>query len=235
MNAERRLRTETLIGQEAVAALSRACVMVLGLGGVGGYALEALVRAGVGSVILVDGDVISESNCNRQILAMDGTIGHLKTEIAAERARGIQSEIRIEELALTVTPENVGMLFAACTPDFIIDAIDTVTAKLAVISEAKRRGIPVISCMGTGNKLDPSAFQIGDISKSSVCPLARVIRTELRKRGIAGVTALWSTEEPIHIVAEDSGGRHAPASISYVPAVAGMMIGGYVIRRIAGI
>ena len=235
MTSERRDRTEKLIGSEGVARLEGASVMIFGLGGVGGYALEALARAGVGELWLVDFDTVSESNCNRQLLALTETVGRLKTEVAAERARSINPDAVVHTVSCFADEESIPALLAEASPSYIVDAIDTVKSKLTIIREAKARGIPVISCMGTGNKLDPSRFVIGDLAVSSVCPLARVMRAELRHLGISGVTALWSTEEPTKAVAENANGRHSPASISYVPSVAGLLIGGYVIRELSGI
>lgn len=233
MKIERRDRTERLLGATACRRLAEASVLVCGLGGVGGYALEALARAGVGELWLVDSDVISESNCNRQILALTETIGRDKVEVAAERVRSINPDAKVHPLKLFISDETVAALLSRAKPDFIVDAIDTVSAKLALISEAKALGVPLITSMGTGNKLDGSRFVIGDISKSSVCPLARVMRTELRRRKISGVTALWSTEESRPIVADEANGRHAPASVSFVPSVAGLLIGGYVVRALS--
>ena len=234
MTSERRDRTERLLGYDACQTLAASSVLICGLGGVGGYALEALARAGVGELWLVDSDTVSESNCNRQILALTETVGRDKTEVAAERVRSINPEARVHPIKCFIDGETAGELLHRARPDYVIDAIDTVTAKLALISEARELGIPIISSMGTGNKLDPSRFVIGDISKSAVCPLARVMRTELRRRGISGVTALWSTEEPRRIVAEEANGRHSPASVSYVPSVAGLLIGGHVISALVG-
>ncbi len=232
MKSERRDRTERLLGASACKRLSEASVLICGLGGVGGYALEAVARAGVGKLWLVDSDTVSESNCNRQILALTETIGRDKTEVAAERVRSINPDAEIHPIKLFISESSAGELLRLAKPDYIIDAIDTVSAKLALISEAKLLGIPIITSMGTGNKLDASRFVIGDISRSSVCPLARVMRTELRRRGIGGVIALWSTEEPRRVVADEENGRHSPASVSFVPSVAGLLIGGYAVRAL---
>lgn len=232
MTSERSKRTEALIGADALARLENASVLLFGLGGVGGYALEALARAGVGRIGIVDFDVISESNCNRQILATTDSIGRKKTELAAERIRSINPDAEVVVFDRFVDQSSTSEIFESARPSYVIDAVDTVSAKLAVICEAKRRLVPILSCMGTGNKLDATKFLIGDISKSSVCPLARVMRTELRRRGITGVEALWSIEAPCAAVTESEHGRHAPASVSYVPAVAGLLLAGHVIRAI---
>jgi tRNA A37 threonylcarbamoyladenosine dehydratase len=235
MTEERRKRTEALVGAEAVSRLSATSVLIFGLGGVGGYALEALARAGVGRLCFADFDVVSESNCNRQILATTDSIGKKKAEIAAERVKSINPSAEIVMFDCFADESNIESVFSLASPDFVIDAVDTVSAKLSIIAESKRRRIPIITCMGTGNKLDATKFMIGNIAKSSICPLARVVRTELRKRNISGVTALWSTELPRALVAESEQGRHVPASISYVPAVAGLLLAGHVIRSVVGL
>ena len=227
-------RTARLIGESGVARLKRSTVLILGLGGVGGYVLEGLVRAGVGRFVLADCDVFSESNLNRQILATRETVGRKKTEVASERARAINPEAEVFTYDAFLDQNTVPELFSLSEISFCVDAVDNVTAKIAAVCEAKRRGVPVVTCMGTGNHLDPSRFVLGDIEKSSVCPLARVMRTELRRRGIRGVTALWSTEPPQKETTAD-GKRLPPASISYVPSVAGLTIAGYVIRSLTGI
>lgn len=235
MTEERRKRTEALVGSDGVGALSSASVLIFGLGGVGGYALEALARAGVGQLAIVDFDVISESNCNRQILATTESVGRKKTALAEERIRSINPCAKVKVFDCFADESNIGAILSESAPSYVIDAVDTVTAKLAIIAEAKKRGVPVLTCMGTGNKLDATKFTIGNIEKSTTCPLARVVRGELRKRGITGVEALWSSESPIPAVTETENGRHAPASISYVPAVAGLLLAGHVIRSIIGI
>ena len=227
-------RTARLIGETGVARLAASTVLILGLGGVGGYVLEGLARAGVGRFVLADCDVFSESNLNRQILATRKTVGHKKTEVAKERVRAINPEAEVLTYDAFLDPDTIPELFSLSEVSFCVDAVDNVTAKIAAISEATRLGIPVVTCMGTGNHLDPSRFVLGDIEKSSVCPLARVVRNELRRRGIRGVTALWSTEPPRKENSAD-GKRLPPASISYVPSVAGLTIAGYVIRSLAGI
>ena len=227
-------RTARLIGEDGVARLKNSTVMILGLGGVGGYVLEGLARAGVGRFILADCDVFTESNLNRQILATRDTIGRKKTEVARERVNAIEPEAEVLTFDAFLDAATVPELFSRGDISFCVDAVDNVTAKIAAITEAKKRNIPVLTCAGTGNHLDLTRFVVGDIEKSSVCPLARVLRTELRRRGIRGVTALWSTEPPVKETAGD-GGRLPPASISYVPSVAGLIIAGYVIRTLAGV
>ena len=227
-------RTARLIGDEGVLRLRASTVLLLGLGGVGGYALEGLARAGVGRFILADCDSFTESNLNRQILATRETLGRRKTEVAAERVKSINPDAKVVVYDAFLCKDNIPELFSFGEVSFCVDAVDNVTAKIAAISEARSRGVPVISCMGTGNHLDPSRFVLGDIESSSVCPLARVVRTELRRRGIRGVAALWSTEPPVKESARD-GERLPPASVSYVPSVAGLTVAGYVIRALAGI
>ncbi len=229
-------RTERLLGSDGVKLLAASKVAIFGLGGVGGYVLEGLARAGVGSFLLADCDVFSESNLNRQILATRDTVGRKKTEVACERVKSINPDAKIEPFDEFLDPENVPGLLARDGISFIVDAVDNVTAKIAIVSEAKRRGIPVLSCMGTGNHLDPTRFVIGDLEKSSVCPLARVMRLELRKRGIKGVKVLWSDEpprKPLFIPVD--GDERTPASISFVPAAAGLMIAGEIIRDLCGL
>ena len=227
-------RTARLIGEEGVARLASAKVAVFGLGGVGGFVLEGLARAGVGSFLLADCDVFSESNLNRQILATRDTIGRKKTEVALERVKSINPDANVETFDGFLDAENVPELLSRGGISFAVDAVDNVTAKIAIVSESKRLGIPVLSCMGTGNHLDPARFVIGDLEKSSVCPLARVMRAELRRRGITGVTALWSTEPPIKCAGEN-GEKLPPASVSFVPSVAGLLISSHVIAALSGV
>ncbi len=222
-------RTEMLIGADAVKILKKSTVALFGIGGVGGYTLEALVRAGVGSFILIDNDTVSESNLNRQIIATLDTVGKLKTEAARERALSINPEADIRIYNTFVLPENIESIdLSGC--DYIVDAVDTVTAKIAIIERAKALGIPVISSMGTGNKLDPTAFEVADIYKTSVCPLARVMRYELKKRGIKKLKVVYSREEPRKPKPTAEGSKPTPASISFVPSVAGLIIGGEVVK-----
>ncbi|MBO5776901.1 MAG: tRNA threonylcarbamoyladenosine dehydratase [Clostridia bacterium] len=226
-------RTEMLVGTEAINVLRGAKVLVAGVGGVGGYAVEALARAGVGNIAILDSDNLHSSNINRQILATADTIGQKKVEVAKERILSINPECNVTTYDMFYLPENADKL-PLDGYDFIIDAIDTVSAKLELIVRAKNLGVSIVSCMGTGNKLGYN-FEIADIKKTSVCPLAKVMRRELKARGINSLPVLYSKEEPIapiNPVVEN--GRHIPASISYPPAIAGLMIGGYVIRSIMG-
>ncbi len=220
-------RTVSLIGGDAVSRLADASVLLCGLGGVGGYVLEALARAGVGHLWLLDCDTVSTDNCNRQILALRSTVGRRKTEVARERVSDINPDAEVHLLDLFLQEQNASGLIEEIHPGFVVDAIDTVSAKIGLIEACVRQNVPVISCMGTGNKLDASRFVIGDLAKSTVCPLARAMRRELGKRGIRHVSALWSTEQPASV------GSRVPSSISYVPAVAGLLIAGHVINRLA--
>ncbi len=220
-------RTRLLIGDEGVDRLAGASVLVFGIGGVGGYVCEALARAGVGALALVDDDVVDETNINRQIIATRDTVGRDKTELMEERIASINPACRVETFKCFYLPgDESAALFDFSRYDYVVDAIDTVAAKVDIILRCKEAGTPVISAMGTGNKMDPGQFQIADISKTSVCPLARVVRRELRDRGITHVKVLFSKEEPAKT------GRRTPGSISFVPPVAGLLIAGQVIRDI---
>ncbi len=230
---ERFIRTEYLLGKENMQRLTNSSVAIFGLGGVGGYALEALVRSGIGSFVLVDFDTVSESNLNRQILATADTVGMLKTEAAAARAKSINPDASITLISEFVSAENIEKILTTHCPNYIIDAIDTVTSKISLIKIAKKLGIPIVSSMGTGNKLCPEMFEITDIKKTHTCPLARVMRKKLAEEGIDRLDVLYSAELPIKpSVQEEENGRHPPASVSFVPSVAGLMIGGYVIKKI---
>ena len=232
-------RSELLIGSEAMERLRRASVLVFGVGGVGSHCIEALARGGIGHLILVDSDTVSITNINRQSIALHSTVGQYKTKVMKEKIRDIDPAIRVDTYETFVLPDNVETVFRE-QPDYVIDAIDTVTAKLAVIEYALERGIPVISSMGTGNKLHPELFEITDISKTSVCPLCRVMRRELKARGIAHLKVVYSKEKPVDTsgreTGEDPGARRSvPGSISFVPPAAGLLIAGEVIRELAGI
>lgn len=228
-------RAELLLGEEGIKRLRGARVAVFGIGGVGSFAAEALARGGVGHMALIDGDTVSLTNINRQLIATQKTVGRLKTEVMAERIREICPETEIVEYPVVYGAENRDLLDFA-SYDYIVDAIDTVTSKLMLIEEAKKAGTEVISCMGTGNKLDPTRFEVVDISKTSVCPLAKVMRKELKDRGIKGVKVVYSKELPIKpAVSEETGKRQIPGSLSFVPPVAGMILAGEVIRHIAGV
>ena len=235
-------RTKVLLGDEAMEKLRKAHVAVFGLGGVGGYVVEALARSGIGALDLVDHDTVSLSNINRQILATRDTVGMDKAEAAARRVATIDPDIRVNPRKTFYLPETAGE-FDFTQYDYVVDAIDTVTGKLMLAQAAQAAGTSIISSMGTGNKLDPTAFRVADISQTSVCPLARIIRKECKKRGIKKLKVVYSTEDPIKTVlppddpawAELPEGRNAlPGSVCFVPAVAGMIIAGEVIKDIAG-
>lgn len=226
-------RMEILIGETGTQRLCKARIAVFGLGGVGSYVVEALARCGVASLTLVDNDIVSDTNINRQLFALRSTVGRSKVEVAKERIRDIDEGILVHTYETFYNEETAGM-FDFSAYDYVVDAIDTVTSKLLLIEKAKAANTPVISCMGTGNKLNPMKFEITDISKTSVCPLAKVMRTELRKRGIKKVKVLFSKEKPIKPL--DNGERKGntdrpvPGSISFVPSVAGLLIAGEVIH-----
>ncbi len=228
-------RTELLLGKEAVNRLQKARVAVFGIGGVGGYVVEALVRSGVGALDLVDRDTVSVSNLNRQIIAARDTIGMRKTTAAALRARAISPEVVIREYPEFYTPET-GDSFPFESFDYVVDAVDTVSAKIDIICRCDRLGVPVISCMGAGNKLHPELFEIDDIYRTSVCPLARVMRRELKARGIRKLKVVYSKEMPIDRGIrrrDESTGKVVPGSIAFVPAAAGLIAAGEVVRTLA--
>ena len=215
--------------------LRSARVALFGIGGVGSFAAEALARGGVGHITLVDGDTVSITNINRQLIALHSTVGKEKTAVMAERIADISPETEVETYPVVYGAENRDLLDFS-TYDYVIDAIDTVTSKLILIEEAKKAGVPVISCMGTGNKFHPERFEVTDISKTSVCPLAKVMRKELKVRGIKNVKVVYSKEEPQKPAeSTETGKRQIPGSLSFVPPVAGLLLAGEVIRHIAGI
>lgn len=226
-------RTEMLIGADSLQKLKSSRVAVFGIGGVGGYVVESLARVGVGALDLIDNDTVSESNINRQIIALSSTVGQLKTEVMRQRVLDINSEIKVNCINKFVLPENMDE-FDFSVYDYVVDAIDTVSGKLAIIEKAYSEGVPVISSMGTGNKLDPTRFEVTDINKTSVCPLARVMRYELKKRGVKKLKVLYSKEEPIKPTDNQNNNKTkaVPGSISFVPSVAGLIIGGEVIKDI---
>ena len=229
---EEYLRTAALIGEENLNKLKNSTVAVFGLGGVGSYAAEALVRSGIGTVYIYDSDKVAKSNINRQLIALSSTVGMDKTKAEALRLKDINPDCNIIEKREFVTPES-SIPFESF--DFIIDAVDNVTAKLFLAVEAEKRGVPIISVMGTGNKLDPARLKITDIYKTSVCPLARVMRYELKKRGVKKLTVVWSDENPIKPA--DCGeyrdtGRITPASMATVPGCAGLYAASYAIRKL---
>ena len=240
-------RTQLLYGAEKMEKLFRAKVAVFGIGGVGGYVVEALVRSGVGSFVLVDDDKVCLTNLNRQIIATRKTVGKYKAEVMAERIHDINPEVQVEVRRCFYLPETAGE-FDFSEYDYVVDAVDTVTAKLTIIEQAKKCGVPVISSMGAGNKTDPTKFQVADLYETSVCPLARVMRRECRKRGIRNLKVVYSTEEP-HRPIEDlsiscrtncicpPGAQHKcterrdiPGSTAFVPSVAGLIIAGEVVK-----
>lgn len=216
-------RTVQLIGAEACEKLSRSKVIVFGIGGVGSYVCEALARAGVGSIEIVDRDSVAESNINRQLIALHSTLGKAKVDAAEERLKDINPHITVTKKELFYLPETSGQ-FDFGAYDYVIDAVDNVTAKADIICRSREAGTPVISSMGTGNKLNPMAFKVADIEDTKICPLAKAVRKELRKRGIKGVKAVYSEEEPV------STQSRIPASISFVPSAAGLLIASEVIK-----
>lgn len=230
-------RTAFLLGEEAMDRLAKARVAVFGLGGVGGYVVEALARGGIGALDLIDNDTVSVSNINRQILATRATVGSPKVEAAKERLLQINPELKIATYQTFYTPATADQ-FDFAQYDYIVDAIDTVTGKLELISRAYAVNTPVISCMGTGNKLDASAFEVTDISKTTMCPLARVMRKELSKRGIKHMKVVYSKEEALSPTGWEEeaaaiGKRQIPGSVSFVPGAAGLILAGEVIKDIA--
>lgn len=236
---EQFFRTQMLLGEPAMERLQKARVAVFGLGGVGGYVVEALARSGVGQLDLIDNDTVGLTNLNRQILATYATLGMPKTEAARERVLQIHPACCVRTHALFFGPDTESQ-FDFAQYDYIVDAIDTVTGKLALVQKAHSAGTPIISCMGTGNKLDAAAFQVADISKTSMCPLARVMRKELKKRGIAHLKVVYSQEEAQTPTGWEEeavaiGKRQIPGSLSYVPGAAGLILAGEVIKDIAGI
>ncbi len=228
-NKEATSRTALLLGEQGMERLGNARVIIFGVGGVGGYAIEALVRSGVGSITAVDSDEISPSNLNRQIIATAKTVGRLKVEAAKDRALEINPDIDFLVFPMFYSEETSEKINLS-EYDYIIDAIDTVSAKLHLIEKANESGTPIISSMGAGNKLDPTAFRVADIYKTSVCPLARVMRGELKKRGIKKLKCVYSEELPQKAVADEGHGRHAPASIATIPSVVGLIIANEVIK-----
>ena len=230
-------RTAFLLGEDAMERLAKARVAVFGLGGVGGYVVEALARGGIGALDLIDNDTVSISNINRQILATRATVGSPKVEAAKQRLLLINPELKIATYQTFYTPATADQ-FDFAQYDYIVDAIDTVTGKLELISRAYGVNTPVISCMGTGNKLDASAFEVSDISKTTMCPLARVMRKELSKRGIKHMKVVYSKEEALSPTGWEAeaaaiGKRQIPGSVSFVPGAAGLILAGEVIKDIA--
>lgn len=221
-------RTKILIGDEGLEKLKNAKVAVFGVGGVGSFVVEALARAGVGSFVLIDKDQVSLSNINRQLIATHETIGKLKVDVAKKRILSINPEAKVETFADFFMPGNANILNNSIT--YIVDAIDTVTAKIELVMQVQKLGIPIISSMGTGNKLNPCLFEITDIYKTQVCPLAKVMRKELKQRGVKHLKVLYSKEEPLKSGIIGENGKAIPGSISFVPSVAGLIIAGEVIK-----
>ena len=236
--SEQFLRTEMLLGSEAIRRLQKARVAVFGLGGVGGYAVEALARSGVGSLDLIDSDTVSVSNLNRQLLATHSTVGMLKVDAARNRVLDINPDCIVRTSPVFYTPDTAGQ-FDFTQYDYIVDAIDTVTGKLALVERAKAADTPIICSMGTGNKLDASAFRVADISKTAMCPLARVMRKELSKRGIRHLKVVYSQEEALTPTGWEEeaaalGKRQIPGSVAFVPGAAGLLLAGEVVRDLTG-
>ncbi len=227
---EKLTRTRMVLGDDGLARLAGAHVAVVGLGGVGSYAAEAIARTGVGEMTLLDADTVSVSNINRQLCARESTIGQKKTEVTAAHIADLFPETRVHTLDFFYGEDTRGQLFYTKF-DYIIDCIDTVSAKADLIVSAQARGIPIVSALGTGNKLDPTKLEFSDIYKTSVCPLARAMRQTLKKRGIVAHDVLYSREAPIHAAVAENG-RYAPGSIPWVPGCAGLMLAGFVIRRL---
>lgn len=226
-------RLEMVIGKENIEKLKNSHVAVFGLGGVGSYACEAVTRSGVGTITIVDKDTVSSSNVNRQLIAFSDNVGELKTSVMKERMLRINPEVKIIERPVFFLQDTAdGFDFREY--DYVIDAIDNITAKLLLISMCKEAGTPIISSMGTGNKMDPSRFEVADIYSTSVCPLAKVMRRELKKRGIDSLKVVYSREEPLRNVIEDNGSR-APGSTAFVPPVAGMLLAAETIKDLTGL
>nr|WP_315410358.1 tRNA threonylcarbamoyladenosine dehydratase [uncultured Selenomonas sp.] len=240
---ERFCRTAMLIGEAGLARLKTARVAVFGIGGVGSFAAEALARAGVGRLVLVDNDAVAASNINRQLAALCSTLGRSKAAVMKERIEDVNPAAEVEIVEEFFLPERAGLFFHG-SYDYIVDAIDTVAGKVGLVMAAKERTIPIVSSMGAGNKLDPTKFEVADIYETSVCPLARVMRRELRSRGVEALKVVYSTEKPrrpLFAVQEESAGRgeqvfskQPPGSVSFVPSVAGLILASVVVRELAG-
>ncbi|MBQ2848688.1 MAG: tRNA threonylcarbamoyladenosine dehydratase [Clostridia bacterium] len=224
------LRSEMILGAESTEKLKKMNIILFGLGGVGSYTAEALARAGIGQITIVDSDCVSVTNINRQLCALHSTVGRPKVEVVKERMLDINPDCEVTALKKFYLPENAEE-FELGKYDYIADAIDTVSAKIDLAVKAQDMGIPIISCMGTGNKLDPTQFTVSDIFKTSGCPLCRVMRSELRKKGVKKLNVVWSPEEPAKPAKtdEDSGKRQTPGSLPFVPGVAGLIIAGKII------
>lgn len=228
-------RTALLIGEDQIENLKTKRIAVFGVGGVGGYVVEALARTGIGHLVLIDNDTVSLTNINRQIIALHSTIGKYKVDVMRERVLDINPELEVTVHHCFFLPENSAE-FDFSSYDYVVDAVDTVTAKLQIIEMAKAANVPVISCMGAGNKLDPTAFVVTDIANTKICPLARVMRRELKKRGIDHCKVVYSTEPPITPAPseEETNKRATPGSVAFVPSVAGLIAAGAVIEDLLG-
>ena len=241
---ERFCRTAMLIGEAGLARLKTARVAVFGIGGVGSFAAEALARAGVGRLVLVDNDAVAASNINRQLAALCSTLGRSKAAVMKERIEDVNPAAEVEIVEEFFLPERAGLFFRG-SYDYIVDAIDTVAGKVGLVMAAKERAIPIVSSMGAGNKLDPTKFEVADIYETSVCPLARVMRRELKSRGVEALKVVYSTEKPrrpLFAVQEESAGRgeqvfskQPPGSVSFVSSVAGLILASVVVRELAGL
>ncbi len=231
-------RTRLLLGDDGIEKLQKARVAVFGVGGVGGYVVEALARAGVGALDLIDNDTVARSNLNRQIIATYDTIGKPKVDVAADRVHAINPACTVRVFRTFYLPETKDQ-FDFTQYDYVVDAIDTISGKIALVLQAKEAGVPIICAMGAGNKLDPSMFEVADLYKTSVCPLARVMRTECRKRGIRHLKVVYSKEPPVTPAAPAEnaapGKRSVPGSVSFVPAAAGLILAGEVVRDLVGL
>lgn len=226
-------RTKMLIGESAVEKLKNSHIVIFGIGGVGSYSAEAVARAGVGKITLVDRDKVSESNINRQLIALNSTVGESKVSVMKKRIEDINPDIKVEAIEKFCLPENVEEFFGEGI-DYVIDAVDTVSAKLAIVETAKKKGIGIISAMGAGNKLNPQDFMVDDIYKTENCPLCRVMRRELKKRGIDSLKVVYSKEEPtvLEDVVDQESNKKVPGSISFVPSVMGLILAGEAIKDI---
>lgn len=241
-------RTELLIGKDKMDTLHKARVAVFGVGGVGGYTVEALVRSGVGEIDIIDNDTVALSNINRQIIATHSTVGRYKVDVAKERILDINPEAKVNVYKTFYLPENAGE-FDFAQYDYVVDAIDTVSGKIGLVEQAAKAGTPIISSMGAGNKLDPTAFEVADIYETTVCPLAKVMRKELKKRGIPGLKVVYSKEKALTPIKEITAGeepaviensesnsrRQTPGSTAFVPSVVGLIIAGEVIKDLTRI
>lgn len=236
METEQFVRTQLLLGEAAMERLTRARVAVFGIGGVGGYTVEALVRSGIGAIDLIDSDTVALSNLNRQIIATHDTVGQYKVDVMRARIAQINPACQVRGYRCFYLPQTKDT-FDFHEYSYVVDAVDTVTAKLQLVMEAEAAGVPVISCMGAGNKLDPAAFEVADIYETSVCPLAKVMRRELKKRGISGLKVVYSKEPPLQPNRElltdadpASGKRALPGSTAFTPAVAGLILASEVVK-----